>query len=345
MDIVNSLGMTGKNCVITGATSGLGKAAARSLGQLGANLVLVGRNERAGTAVVAGLKREDREAQVQFVRADLSDQGQVRSLGQKIAGIFPHIDVLINNAGARFNTYHASADEIEMTIATNHLSHFLLTCQLLEQLLRASAARVITISSGSHSSASSDADWLPAPQAYNRKMAYAQSKLANILFAYELSRRLAGTPVTSNAMDPGGMATNLGRNNGWISWLKHLGYYAMKRQLISPRRSAQTLVYMAMALELDHVSGKYFFQGRPVKSSEDSYDETAANKLWTLSLKMTHLDRQIGSTWKHIGPQLETPTTGAHPGDTGQRPFCAGSTPSECVTVIKNSRDAGSANP
>ena len=336
MDIANSLGMIGKNCVITGATSGLGKAAAQSLGRLGANLVLVGRNERAGKAVVSGLKREAQRAQVQFVRTDLSDQSQVRSLGRIIAGIFPHIDVLINNAGARFNTYHATADGIEMTFATNHLSHFLLTCLLLEQLLRSAAARVITVGSGSHSSASSNADWLPAGEVYNRKTAYAQSKLANIMFAYELSRRLAGTPVTSNPMDPGGMATNLGRNNGWISWFKHLGYYAMKRQLISPHRSAQALVYMAMAPELDHASGKYFFQGRAVKSSEDSYDETAAKKLWTLSMKMTHLDAQIGSTWKYLGPQLEMSAAGTDLGDAGQPRFSAGSTQSEC---------SGSANP
>lgn len=302
MGMGNSLGMNGMNCVITGATSGLGKAAAQSLGRLGANLILVGRNERAGTAVVAGLNKEARDAQVEFVRADLSDQAQVRSLGRRIAGIFPHIDVLINNAGARFNTYHASTDGIEMTFATNHLSHFLLTCLLLEQLLRSAAARVITVGSGSHSSASSNADWHPAGQAYERKTAYAQSKLANIMFACELARRLTGTPVTSNAVDPGGTATNLGRNNGWISWFKHLGYYAMKRQLISPHRSAQALVYMAASSELDHVSGKYFFQGRAVKSSEDSYDETAAKKLWDLSLKMTRLDGQIGPTWKYISP-------------------------------------------
>jgi len=292
--------MKGNICLITGATSGIGKAAAFALAAMDATLILVGRNADRGARILRQLRASHPSAQAEFCRTDLSALAEVRELASAITARYDRIDVLINNAGARFDTYQKSVDGIEMTFATNHLSHFLLTCLLLKHLQQAPAARVITVGSSSHSDASADGDWYLEHAKYDRRMAYAKSKLANIMFAYELAERLRDTRVTSNAVDPGGVATNLGRNNGIIRWMKHIGYYAMKRQLISPNRGAETIVYLAASLDLG--SGKYYFRKREAKSSQDSYNEEAARKLWELSVTMTDLNERICPSWPHLHP-------------------------------------------
>ena len=163
-----------------------------------------------------------------------SSLAEVRRVADEIRRRAPAIDVLINNAGARFDTYEASAEGIERTFATNHLGHFDPTALLLDRLLAAHSARIITIGSGAHEAAPVSGEWIAHRGTYARKAVYARSKLANIVFAYELARRLAGTGVSSNAVDPGGVATNLGRNNGLLPWMRHLAYYALKRQLQNP---------------------------------------------------------------------------------------------------------------
>lgn len=204
------------------------------------------------------------------------------------------VDVLINNAGARFDTFKLSPDNIELTFATNHLSHFLLTLLLLDKLQAAEFARVITVSSGAHSSARVDFERYFCAETYDRKVAYGSSKLANLMFAYELAQRLRDTKITSNAVDPGGVATNLGRNNGFMSWMRHIGYYALKRELLSPRKGAETIVFLASSPAVEGVSGKYFFRKREVPSSRISEDEATAKRLWELSLDMTSLDDRVG---------------------------------------------------
>lgn len=294
--------MPPRTCVITGATSGIGRAAALALGSSFGQMVLVGRNERAGQALADRVRRTSPGARAEFVRTDLAVQSEVRRLAQRIAERCQRVDVLINNAGARFNTYQETQDGIERTLAINHLSHFLLTALVMHQLLQAPQARVVTVGSGAHAGLSSQGEWCLSAANYERKLAYGQSKLANIMFAYELGRRLRGTTVTSNAVDPGGVATNLGRNNGLLAWLKHLAYYALKGQLLSPQRGAETIVYLATAKELEGVNGKYFYQKAQSRSSAASYDEQAARQLWALSVRLTKLDAGLGKAWEYYRP-------------------------------------------
>ena len=277
-----------KLCVITGATSGIGRMAALDLGASGASLVLVGRNERAGNDLLHRLRHRSPQARFEFVRTDLSRQADVRRLAAEITKSYDRIDILMNNAGARFDDYHETSDGIELTFATNHLGHFLLTCLLVEQLVNASAARVITVSSGSHSGASAQGDWFLRRADYDRRLAYAKSKLANLMFAYELGRRLANTAVTSNAVDPGGVATNFARNNGLVSWLRHLAAHAIRRNLASPRKGAETLVYLGSSEEVRGVTGKHLHSNREVESSAASHDREGARRLWDLSVELTN---------------------------------------------------------
>ena len=281
--------MKGKTCVITGATSGIGRAAAVQLGGLGADLILTGRDERKGAELVRRLQHDPACGSAHFMMADLSVQREVRDLATAIRSRCTHIDVLINNAGARFDTFHLTTDTIESTFATNHLSHFLLNLLLLDTLRAAEAARVITVASGAHSGARGDFERCFRAETYDRKVAYGNSKLANLMFAFELDRQLKSTKITSNAVDPGGVATNLGRNNGIVSWLRHVGYHAMKGELLSPEKGAETIVFLASSPSVEGVSGKYFFRKREIESSGISKDEAAAKRLWESSLRMTGL--------------------------------------------------------
>jgi NAD(P)-dependent dehydrogenase (short-subunit alcohol dehydrogenase family) len=274
------------NCVITGATSGIGRAVARRLAALGANLVIVGRNARAGRAVVSDLQRSVPTAKVAFVQADLSNPNEVRRLAADIGERFPNLHVLINNAGARFDTYQTTPEGIELTFATNHLGHFLLTCLLYDSLERAGGARVITVASGSHHGANTVEGWLPRPEKYDRRLAYANSKLANVLFGYELGRRVSGTAITSNIVDPGGVATNFARNNGVVAWVRHLVAHALRRDLASSDTAAEGIVYVATSAEVKGMSREYFYRGRVVESSLDSRNPEAARQLWDLSLEV-----------------------------------------------------------
>jgi NAD(P)-dependent dehydrogenase (short-subunit alcohol dehydrogenase family) len=275
------------NCVITGATSGIGRAAARRLAALGANLVIVGRNARAGTDVERALRRLVPAAKVAFIQADLSNPTDVRRIAADVGERFPHLDVLINNAGARFDTCRMRPDGVELTFATNHLGHFLLTCLLYDSLVRAGAARVITVASGSHHAANTADGWFPTRPKYDRRLAYANSKLANVLFGYELARRVSRTTVTSNIADPGGVATNFARNNGVVPWVRHLMAHALARDLISPVKAAEGIVYLAISEEVKGVNGKYFYRGRVVESSSDSRNLEAARQLWDLSIELS----------------------------------------------------------
>ena len=158
--------------------------------------------------------------------------------------------------------YQESVDGIELTFATNHLGAFLLTSLLLEPLKRSAGARIITVASGAHHGVSNEfkANWQPGT--YDRKVAYGQSKLANVMFTYELARRLEGTHVTANAVDPGGVATNLGRNNGLLAWARHLVYYAKKGELLSPKQGADTVVYLASSPEVEGCHGTALLQAK-----------------------------------------------------------------------------------
>jgi NAD(P)-dependent dehydrogenase (short-subunit alcohol dehydrogenase family) len=285
--------MTGQTCVITGATSGIGKSVALALGALGANLVLVGRNERAGGSILDRLRRMTRSATFDFIAADLSEQVEVRALAARIASSHRPVDILINNAGARLDAYRETSDGLEQTFAANHLGHFLLTCLLFPRLTP--RGRIITVASAAHVGATGHGGWQMSRANYNRRLAYAQSKLANIMFAYELARRINGLGITSNAVDPGLVATNFARNNGLVPWLKHLVSHAIKRELVLPRTGAATVVYLAASTQIAGVTGKYFYRNHEVRSSEASYDVEQATGLWNLSADLTGLRKYIAS--------------------------------------------------
>ncbi len=213
------------------------------------------------------LRQKSPAAKVEYVRTDISRQADVRMLAETITLRHQSIDILINNAGARFDVYGESADGIERTFATNHLGHFLLTSLLADPLTHAPVARVITVSSSSHVDASSHGPWCMTRADYNRRLAYSTSKLANVMFAYELAERLKTTRVTSNAIDPGVVATNFARNNGMVAGCAIWARIALRRELISPRNGAQPLIYLAVANELAGVTGSHFQRNCEARSS------------------------------------------------------------------------------
>jgi retinol dehydrogenase 14 len=294
--------MKGQTCVITGATSGIGKAAALALAAKGASLVLVGRNKTRGERISRELRIKYPSVQSEFRRADLSSLDDVRELASATSAKHPQIDVLVNNAGARYDRYQESRDGFELTFATNHLGHFLLTCLLWDCLLASASARIITVSSSAHASAKTDSVWLSQRHGYDRRQAYAKSKLANILFAFELARRLASTAATSNVLHPGGVATGFARNNGMLSWLRHLAAYGMQGTLLSAEKGAETIVYLASDRDVASISGRYFVQSRPVDPAPGALDLGLAAALWNSSLQWAKVDESIGATWEYLKP-------------------------------------------
>jgi NAD(P)-dependent dehydrogenase (short-subunit alcohol dehydrogenase family) len=291
-----------KVIVITGATSGIGRAVSLELCRSGAKLVLLGRNAKKGHRLADRILRcSGHGTQVDFYQADLSSLSEVQTLAQQLNERFPVIDVLINNAGARFDTFHQTPEGIERTFATNHLGHFLLTALILDRLLRAPSGRVITVGSGAHLGIHGTPEWLRTESTYDRKLAYGTSKLANVMFAYELARRLSGTTVTSNAVDPGSVATNLARNNGVVPWLRHLVHCILSGRL-TPRYAAQGVVYLAFSEEVSGVTGLYFSECKQASSSKLSHDAFLAGQLWSLSVRLTKLDESLGHVWKWLRP-------------------------------------------
>jgi NAD(P)-dependent dehydrogenase (short-subunit alcohol dehydrogenase family) len=291
-----------KVVVITGATSGIGRATAYELASPGSRLVVIGRSETKGKEVIDRIRSSSPRCGCEFLQADLSNLREVRDLASNINDRYGQVDVLINNAGARFSQFEETSDGIERTFATNHLGHFLLTALILDRMLEARAARIITVGSGAHYGVSGNPSWVLRRADYERKLAYGMSKLANVVFAYELARRLACTSVTSNAVDPGGVATNLGRNNGWTAWVRHLIYYAAKGELLTPGQAASHIACLASAGEMSGVTGQYFHDRQVVPSSVPSRDPVVAYGLWSLSLRLTGIDAGLGRAWEYFRP-------------------------------------------
>lgn len=277
-------------CLITGATSGIGKATTLKLANLGASLILLSRNEEKGKKICNQISKRINNAQVKFYKVDVSSMKEVRNVSEKIKSDFTHIDVLINNAGARFDKYFKNDEGIELTFATNHLGHFLLTLSLMEMLKKSDQARIINVSSPAHARGTQEIDDIVAPKDYDRRLAYGRSKLANLYFTYELSNRLLNSKITVNAVDPGGVATNFSRNNGFYAWMKHYLSYILQRKLITPQKAAETIVYLASSNDVSNFTGKYFFEKREISSSQASYSKEAASKLWQISAKLTGID-------------------------------------------------------
>ncbi|HMN62814.1 MAG TPA: SDR family oxidoreductase [Anaerolinea sp.] len=275
--------------LITGATDGIGKITAEALVHMGAQVIITGRNPQKTEAVAKELSQAGNRP-VDFLTGDLSSQEEVRKLADEFKTRYGHLDILVNNAGAVFMKRQISADGLEMTFALNHLGYFLLTLLLLDRLSAGSRARIVNVSSAAHMGGTIHFDDLQGERGYSGWKAYSQSKLANILFTYELARRLEGSRVTANALHPGFVATNFGKSNGGL-FRPLFGLFQVAA--ITPVEGAATSIYLASSPEVEGVSGKYFDRMQPVKSSSASYDAAAARKLWEISLQLAHLPEMM----------------------------------------------------
>lgn len=278
--------MKDKVVLITGATNGIGRVAALELAKMGARVVIVGRSREKTEAVRQEILAAGGYAD--GLLADLSVMDEVRQLAENFRAHYDRLDVLLNNAGAIFARRQITADGLEKTFALNHLSYFLLTHHLLGMLKASAPARIVNVSSDAHRSVQMNFDDLQHENSYgmNGFQAYGRSKLANVLFTYELARRLAGTGVTANALHPGFVATGFGRN---MPGLMNRVMGIMHRFALTPEQGAQTLIYLASSPEVEGITGKYFDKNRPVRSSPASYDETAQKRLWNISERLAGL--------------------------------------------------------
>ena len=279
--------MSGKVCLVTGGTSGIGEVTARELARLGADVVITARSQEKLSRSIEILRSQSGNERVSGLVADLSAQDEVRSLAAQFMSQYNRLDVLINNAGAIYFRRYLSVDGIEMNFAGNHLAYFLLTNLLLETMISSSPSRIINVSSSSHRGQVIDFDDLECENNYQFMQAYGISKLANILFTYELARRLEGRGVTANALHPGLVGTNIAGNNGWLLrfFLPLWRIWAM-----GPDEGAETSIYLASSPEVEGVSGKYFYQKKAIPSSRYSHDQAAAERLWQISAEMTGMD-------------------------------------------------------
>jgi retinol dehydrogenase 14 len=286
MEQIHSGPMAGRTVLVTGGTGGIGRATALGLATMGAHLAIIGRN-RGRTEGAAHEIRAAGGGQVDVFVADLSSQSEVRRLADEVLESLSPIDVLVNNVGGYWNTRHVTADGLERTFALNHLAPFLLTNLLLDRLKQSAPARVVTVSSNAHAQRRIDFDDLQGDRSYSGARAYNQSKLANVLFTYELARRLQATSVTAKALHPGVVRTSFGAENP--RGVQRLFVPFMRPFMKAPAQGAATSIHLASAPDLEHVTGRYFADSRPKRSSKHSYDEAAAARLWHASADLVGL--------------------------------------------------------
>jgi NAD(P)-dependent dehydrogenase (short-subunit alcohol dehydrogenase family) len=283
--------MKDKIIVITGGSSGIGKAAALKLAAYGATLLLVSRNPERGQQALTEIKEKTQNQHIYFYCCDLALLANVRLLATEIQAKYAKIDILINNAGILPGRHTLTTEGFEICWATNHLAGFLLSNLLLPQLLRSEAARIINVSSEAHRMGQIDFQEQASAKNYSSFTAYCDSKLANILFTSELARRLELANVTANCLHPGVIASNFGSTGyGFLKWLFLLGRPFMK----SSKQGAATVVYLAVAPEVKHLSGQYFKNKRPVKPASRAQNVTDARRLWDLSELQTGLSTDSG---------------------------------------------------
>jgi retinol dehydrogenase 14 len=287
--------MAGKTVLVTGASGGIGRATALGLAVRGAHLVITGRDRRRiGDAAVE--IRAAGGGQVDVFVADLSAQSEVRRLADEVRSV-RRIDVLVNNVGGFWNTRHVTADGLERTFALNHLAPFLLTNLLLDRLKHDAPARVVTVSSNAHNMGRIDFDDLQGEHSYSGARAYNQSKLANVLFSYELARKLQHTAVTANALHPGVVRTAFGAEDPGRA--QRLLVPLLRPLMKLPARGAATSIHLASAADLGQTTGRYFANSKPKKSSDRSYDEAVAAQLWEISANLVGRETSPASPAAH----------------------------------------------
>jgi NAD(P)-dependent dehydrogenase (short-subunit alcohol dehydrogenase family) len=281
----NSPDLTGRICLVTGATSGIGKITARELARMSAVVVLVARDRGRGEATRDEIRDATGNDQVDLLLADLSSQQSIRDLAAVFKQRYQGLHVLVNNAGGVNGARTLTVDGCETTFAVNHLGYFLLTELLLDGLKASAPSRIVNVASDAARGGHVDFDDLQGEGRYSAWRAYSQSKLANILFTFELARRLQGTGVTVNAVHPGSVATNFGRSGGRLF---SLGIRLVAPFMRSPEKGAETVVYLASS-PLEGVTGKYFVDCTERQAPKEAYDELVARRLWDVSAQLTHV--------------------------------------------------------
>lgn len=274
--------MGGKVVVITGATSGIGEVAADRLAARGARIVFVARDAGRGEATLRHLHAIAGGVEHRAFYADLSSLDEMKRVAGEITASESRIDVLINNAGALFNSRKVTTDGLEMTFALNHLSYFVIANLLRPRLT--SGSRIVSTASDAHRGARLDFSDLQSTRSYSGFAAYGRSKLCNILFTRELARRLAGTGITANCLHPGFVATRFGDQSGGIL---SLAVRAAKTFAITPERGAETIVYLASSPEVSEETGGYFVKCRPAAPTAEARNDSDARRLWEISSELS----------------------------------------------------------
>ena len=293
--------MVGRTVLITGATSGIGRATALGLAAMGAHVAIVGRDPDRTQAAAREIGAAGGGAVDAFV-ADLSSLVEVRRLAGEVLDRLDGPDVLVNNVGGYWHTRHVTVDGLERTFALNHLAPFLLTDLLLERLRTRSGARVVTVASGAHTLGHIDFDDLQGQRAYSGQRAYNQSKLANVLFTHELARRLVGSSVTANALHPGVVRTSFGADDPGV--LQRWFVPFIRPFLKSPAQGAATSIHLASSPAVEGISGSYFAGGKPKRSSGARRDEAVAARLWRVSAELVGVAASAA-----LDPAAPPPTT------------------------------------
>lgn len=284
---VSGPSMAGKTVLVTGGTGGIGKATASGLAVLGADVAVTGRDRARTEAAAESIRAASGNGGVRAFAADLSVQSEVRRLAADVLDTYPRLDVLVNNVGGFWAHRHVTADGLERTFALNHVAGFLLTNLLLDRLKASAPSRVVTVSSGAQSMGTIDFDDLQGERRYSGQRAYNQSKLANVVFTFELARRLEGSGVTATVLHPGVVRTAFSAEDPapFLRWLLPLARPFMK----SPAAGARTSIYLASSPDVEGVSGAYFAKGKAKSANRSAYDFAMAARLWQVSADLVGL--------------------------------------------------------
>jgi len=280
--------MSGKTVLITGASSGIGRETAIALAEKGAHVVMIVRNRERGEAVKQEILAQNSSAQVDILLADLSSMEEVQRVASEFKSKYNQLHVLINNAGGVFGKRMLSRDGYEMTIALNYFAPFLLTNELLDVLKASAPSRIVNVSSNAHRLGRVEFDNMRGERSFGGMRVYGSSKLMLLAFTYELARRLEGTGVTVNALHPGFVATNFGKSDaGRVT----RGFFGLVRPFQkTPKEGAETSIYLASSEEIEGVTGKYFVDSRPAKSSSASTEVGMQKALWLWTVDSLHLE-------------------------------------------------------
>lgn len=283
--------MNGKVVIVTGATNGIGKISALELAHMGAEVVLVSRSQSKLDSTAQEIKSATGNQKISTIQADLSSIADIRNAAETFLSRYERLDVLLNNAGAMFTSYHQSADGYEMTFALNHLSYFLLSNLLFDTLKKTAKeqgeARIVNVSSNAHFGGKVDFDNLWNREAFSITTTYGNTKLMNILFTYELARRLEGTGVTANTLHPGLVNTGFAQNDNKLVALLAKPFIALMGR--SPQEGAETSIYLASSPEVTGITGKYWVDKRQKSSNKASYDQVTQKRLWEVSEELCGL--------------------------------------------------------